>query len=99
MGIGLLIFILFFLKRSFQVQKRVAFFSRFLILCFLFGLLVTMSVFSEEKPPKGQIIAEVKFEKINDNQWSNVELKREQPVGIYYIEMTSESKLPWGAWG
>ena len=81
------------------MQNRLAFLNHFLIPCFLLGLLVPMGIFSEEKPPKGQIIAEVKFEKINDNQWSNIELKREQPVGIYYIEMTSESKLPWGAWG
>ena len=81
------------------MRNQIMFFNHLFILYFLLGLLVTGDVFSGDKPPRGRIVGEIKFEKINDNQWSNIELKKEQPVGLYYIEMTSDSKLPWGAWG
>ena len=75
------------------------FFNHLFILYFLLGLLVTGDVFSRDKPPRDRIVGEIKFEKIIDNQWSNIELKEEQPVGLYYIEMTQSVKSPWGAWG
>ena len=81
------------------MRYQIMFFNHLFILYLLLGLLVPGDVFSRDKPPRGRIVGEIKFEKINDNQWSNVELKKEQPVGLYYIEMTSDSKLPWGAWG
>ena len=57
------------------------------------------SSFRRRRTATGQILLEIEFEKIKDNQWCDLELKKSQPIGIYYVEMTSESKLPWGAWG
>ena len=81
------------------MRNQIMFFNHLFILYFLLGLLVTGDVLSGEKPPRGRIVGEIEFEKINDNQWSNIELKKEQPVGLYYIEMTQSVKSPWGAWG
>tara|TARA_Y100000814_G_scaffold214306_1_gene159300 strand:- start:98 stop:685 length:588 start_codon:yes stop_codon:yes gene_type:complete len=69
------------------------------VLCLLLSLIIPTVVFGAEEPPRGQILVEIEFKKIKDNQWCDLELKKEQPIGIYYIEMTSENKLPWGAWG
>ena len=81
------------------MRNQIMFFNHLFILYFLLGLLVTGDVFSRDKPPRDRIVGEIKFEKIIDNQWSNIELKKEQPVGLYYIEMTQSVKSPWGAWG
>jgi len=69
------------------------------VLCLLLSLIIPTVVFGAEEPPRGQILVEIELKKIKDNQWCDLELKKEQPIGIYYIEMTSENKLPWGAWG
>ena len=81
------------------MRNQIMFFNHLFILYLLLGLLVTGDVFSRDKPPRDRIVGEIKFEKIIDNQWSNIELKKEQPVGLYYIEMTQSVKSPWGAWG
>ena len=81
------------------MRNQIMFFNHLFILYLLLGLLVTGDVFSGDKPPRDRIVGEIKFEKIIDNQWSNIELKKEQPVGLYYIEMTQSVKSPWGAWG
>ena len=81
------------------MRNQIMFFNHLFILYFLLGLLVTGDVFSVDKPPRDRIVGEIKFEEIIDNQWSNIELKKEQPVGLYYIEMTQSVKSPWGAWG
>ena len=81
------------------MRNQIMFFNHLFILYFLLGLLVTGDVFSGDKPPRDRIVGEIKFEEIIDNQWSNIELKKEQPVGLYYIEMTQSVKSPWGAWG
>ena len=81
------------------MRNQIMFFNHLFILYFLLGLLVTGDVFSGDKPPRDRIVGEIKFEKIIDNQWSIIELKKEQPVGLYYIEMTQSVKSPWGAWG
>ena len=81
------------------MRNQIMFFNHLFILYFLLGLLVTGDVFSRDKPPRDRIVGEIKFEEIIDNQWSNIELKKEQPVGLYYIEMTQSVKSPWGAWG
>ena len=52
------------------------FFNHLFILYLLLGLLAPGNVFSGEKPPRGRIVGKIKFEQINDNQWSNIELKR-----------------------
>ena len=81
------------------MRNQIKFFNHLFNLYLLLGLLVTGDVFSRDKPPRDRIVGEIKFEKIIDNQWSNIELKKEQPVGLYYIEMTQSVKSPWGAWG
>ena len=81
------------------MRNQIMFFNHLFILYLLLGLLVTGDGFSGDKPPRDRIVGEIKFEKIIDNQWSNIELKKEQPVGLYYIEMTQSVKSPWGAWG
>ena len=81
------------------MRNQIMFFNHLFILYFLLGLLVPGDVFSGDKPPRDRIVGEIKFEEIIDNQWSNIELKKEQPVGLYYIEMTQSVKSPWGAWG
>ena len=68
------------------MRYQIMFFNHLFIFYLLLGLLVTGDVFSGEKPPRGRIVGEIEFEKINDNQWSNIELKKEQPVGLIILK-------------
>ena len=65
---------------------------------FLVGMTVSQVTWAKEKPPKGKVVFEKKFEKIEDNSWSDLELDARIPAGEYYIEMT-DTKGKWGCWG
>ena len=65
---------------------------------FLVGMTVSQVTWAKKKPPKGRVVFEQEFEKIEDNSWSDLELDARIPAGEYYIEMT-DTKGKWGCWG
>ena len=56
-----------------------------IVAIFLIGMTVSQVTWAKEKPPKGKVVFEKKFKKIEDNSWSNLELDARIQAGVYYI--------------
>ena len=62
-----------------------------------FGFLAVSDAWSAG-PPRNRMVAEKEMLNVKDNDWSNVEWSKEEPAGLYYVEMT-EVVGSLGAWG